>query len=374
MIGSTELTHLPGRTNPIYLEGRLLPLTAAQARALDLKDGDIIQALVRARGGDDLSLLIRGRQLNLPQTPATLGWQPGQSVWLQAQATAAGAVGLQALDDAPPPPGPPQSGPAFFSRVAHLLFRPPGMAQLAQLFQPGVLDALLQASGRADLQARWAGMQLSMAQLTPQALGQAMASAMGSEVWLGRGQMPPVAEDPKQLLRRLMAALREKDGLQGVDGLEEGESLDALDRLRAAVEDIEASQVQAVQAHGQRELLFSVVLPFADADPVELQFRRGPRQGGEPPPLTVNVHSRNRELGELWLQTQLHGLDRVDLTMWALDGAVATQARARAAELGQQLAESGLAMQSFQVVHGPRPEGTADWAPSGRGLVVDISA
>ena len=71
MIAPADLTQLPGRSNPIYLEGRILPLTVAQARALDLRDGQIVQATVQSRAGDDLALLMRGKQLDLPQMPAT---------------------------------------------------------------------------------------------------------------------------------------------------------------------------------------------------------------------------------------------------------------------------------------------------------------
>jgi hypothetical protein len=117
-----------------------------------------------------------------------------------------------------------------------------------------------------------------------------------------------------------------------------------------------------------------MVLPFHDAEPVEVVFRRAPRDGDKPPPLTVNVHSRSDVLGEIWLKTELHGTDRVDLHMWALQGEVARQATARSPELRQQLAEAGLAMQSFQIVHGARPVEPGQWRPSGRGMVVDVSA
>ena len=129
-----------------------------------------------------------------------------------------------------------------------------------------------------------------------------------------------------------------------------------------------------VQAQAQRELLFTFVLPFKDAEPVELQFRRPPRQGDEQPPFIVNVHSRNEALGEIWLKTQLNGLDKVELTMWALQGGVVEQAKNRSAELASTLTEAGLTMQSFQVIHGPRPDSQPDWKPSGRGMVVDLSA
>jgi hypothetical protein len=42
--------------------------------------------------------------------------------------------------------------------------------------------------------------------------------------------------------------------------------------------------------------------------------------------------------------------------------------------LRQQLGDAGLAMQSFQIVHGARPSEPGEWRPSGRGMVVDVSA
>jgi len=38
------------------------------------------------------------------------------------------------------------------------------------------------------------------------------------------------------------------------------------------------------------------------------------------------------------------------------------------------LREAGLNMRTFNVVHGARPIEVSDWTPSGRGLVVDVSA
>ncbi len=365
MIPPADLAQLPGRSNPIYLEGRILPLTVEQARQLDLRDGQIVQALVQARG-DELALLLRGKQVDVPKSPLTAGWQSGQTLNLQVVQTGANALGLQPLS---PQPMALAAAP-FFSRLGNLLFRPPGQEQLASLMKPGVLDVLLM--GRTDLQAQWRNIQLSMGRLDPQALAQAInravISAMGPESRLLRG-LPAPTEDPKQLLRRLMQALSDdRDGEGVADG-------DAVQSLARAIDDIEASQVQTAQAQAQKELMINLMLPFADADPIELQFRRAPRkEGQEPPPLTVNVHSRSQDLGEVWLKTQLPGLDRVDLTMWALREGVALQARARAGELTAQLSEAGLALQSFQVIHGPRPASQADWVPSGRGLVIDVRA
>jgi len=147
-----------------------------------------------------------------------------------------------------------------------------------------------------------------------------------------------------------------------------------IEKLTRADDDIEARQVQAVQAQAQQEVLFSMTLPFVDANPIELTVRRGPRQDGEQAVLTVNVHSKTEELGPVWLKTQLMNAQQIELTMWAENEAVVTQARARSYLLGDELRAAGLNMRTFSVVHGARPSEVSDWTPSGRGLVVDVSA
>ncbi len=385
MIEGAQASQSAGRANPIFLEGKLLPLDAAVARALGLKEAEVVQGTVQSGPGGNLALLLRGRLIDLPQPSP---WLAGQALSFKAMSVPGGGWNLQALPAsnagaplaasplpaaaaglglaglaAPPLPLALNDVGALVSRVANLLFRPAGLPELAQLFKPGVLDDLLQKLPRPDLQAQWRNLQLSMAQLTPQALQRAVAAGMGAEVWLARGLSPP-ADDPKQLLRRLLAALAKPDS----------EDEDAsISPLKKAVDDIDASRVQAVQAHAQQEVLLRMLLPFHDAEPVELVFRRAPRHGGETPPFTVNVHSRSQSLGELWLKTQLQG-EKVELTMWALQADVVRQARARAPELAEQLVDAGLAMQGFQIHHGARPAEPADFRPSGRGMVVDVSA
>ena len=347
LISGAEALVAPGRIHPIFLEGKLLPLQGSPAAELGLKDGQVIQATVSSQNGQPM-LVLQGRNLPLP------GLQPsqvGESIWLRAQGGTLVPVNAQPL----------------VSRIASLLYRPSVNTELSQLFQPGTLDELLSKVQRPDLQAQWRGMQLSMAQLTPAALRQAMMGAMGAEIWLARGMQPPV-QDTKQLLRKLIAEINVSSNVdEGVDG-------GVIEKLTQAVDDIEASQVQAVQAQAQQEVLFSMTLPFADSNPVELTVRRGPRQDGEQPVLTVNVHSKTEELGPVWLKTQLMNAQQIELTMWAENEAVVVQARSRSYLLGDELRAAGLNMRAFSVVHGARPSEVSDWTPSGRGLVVDVSA
>lgn len=347
MISGGEALVAPGRIHPIFLEGKLLPLQGSPAAELGLKEGQVIQAAVKSQHGQPM-LVLQGKSLPLPGLQAS---QVGESIWLRAQGGALVPLNTQPL----------------VSRIATLLYRPSVNTALPQLFQPGTLDALLSSVQRPDLQAQWRGLQLSMSQLTPGALRQAMMGAMGAEVWLARGMQAPV-QDPKQLLRKLMGELSLTAASE--DSADSG----LVEKLTQAVDDIEASQVQAVQAQAQQEVLFSMTLPFADANPVELTVRRGPRQEGEQPVLTVNVHSKTEDLGPVWLKTQLMNAQHIELTMWAEHADVVTQARTRSHLLGDELRAAGLTLRTFQVVHGARPAEVSDWTPSGRGLVVDVSA
>jgi hypothetical protein len=346
VISGAEALVAPGRIHPIFLEGKLLPLQGSPAAELGLKDGQVIQAAVKSQHGQPM-LVLQGRSLPLPGLQAS---QVGESIWLRAQGGSLVPLNTQPL----------------VSRIATLLYRPNVNSELPQLFQPGTLDALLSKVQRPDLQAQWRGLQLSMSQLTPGALRQAMMGAMGAEVWLARGMQAP-AQDTKQLLRKLIAEL-------SVSASDEEVDAGVVEKLTQAVDDIEASQVQAVQAQAQQEVLFSMTLPFADSNPVELTVRRGPKQEGEQPVLTVNVHSKTEDLGPVWLKTQLMNAQHIELTMWAENEAVVAQARSRSYLLGDELRAAGLTMRAFSVVHGARPSEASDWTPSGRGLVVDVSA
>jgi hypothetical protein len=383
VITGAEALVAPNRINPIYLDGKLLTFQASIAEALGLKDAQIVQAMVRLHG-DQPKLLLQGRMIDAPASALAA---PGESMWLRVQNKAEGQWSFQPV---PAPAGTQASSTALtltaptlmmapslapvVSRIANLLYRPTGAVELSQLYKPGTLDALLGTIARPDLLTQWRGLQLSMSQLTPSALQQAMMGAMGSEVWLARG-MPMAAQDPKQMLRKLIDAINTNN--LNANQLNDGDDTDSIgiiSRLQRAVDDIEASQVQAVQAQAQQEILFNMTLPFADANPVELTIRRGPKQEGESPLLIINVHSKSEELGPVWLKTQLANSEQVELTMWSEDPSVVSQARSRSSLLGQELSSAGLTMKSFQVIQGARPTETSVWAPSGRGLVVDVSA
>ena len=358
MIQAPEALPAPSRVQPIHLEGKLLPLPAQAAAELNLRDGQVVQALVRSAGAE-VALLLRGKLIQAPDLPLA---QPGASMWLRVSLQADGSWGLLPMSSGILPQA---AAEPLVSRIASLLYRPADAADLPGLMSGPTVSRLLESLRLPELQAQWRGLQMSLSQLTPEAMRAALLGAMGSEVALARGRAP-LNNDPKQFLRKLMQALDQQS--------EEPEATSERDQIKRAIDQLEANQVQAVQAQAQREMLFSMTLPFSDGSPVELVFRRPPRQPDGPPVITVNIHTRHEWLGPLWLQTRLVGLDQVDLIMWAPQGETAAQARSRQAELDAELRQAGLVLQGFQVIHGARPKAESEWVPSGRGLVVDLSA
>jgi len=347
---------------------------APTVQAMGLKDGQVLQASVQARDGS-LGFVVDGRVL------PTL--QPGNQdspllVNLRVEINQDGTATLHNLlapaakptTAAPPLALAPVSlagvlatvaeeapqrvilGPQdFFSRLGSLLFRANGLPELVNLFNSGTLDAVLRQVGRPDLQAQWSRQRLSMAQLSPRDVRSAVQAALGSERNLlnGLGNDTP-ANDTKQLLLSALASMGTLEELSGAD-------LGSAQQLQRGVDDLESAQVRAVQAQTQQELVFNMVIPFRDASPVEIQFERRRTSEGRSTPFTVNVHSTSADYGELWLKTELLDKDRVDLMMWARNAAVVDMAQSGAANLGAQLQAAGIAMRSFQVIHGERPGG-----------------
>ncbi len=359
----TEQTALPGRLNPFYLEGRPLPLATPLAQQLGLRDNQVVQGTIEMRG-DALKLLLNGRLLDLPPG---LRFRPGDSVWLRALMGAAGwslkpvdPRSLPAETTAATAAAEGELPAAGISRLQALALRPPGSPALMQLFQPMLASGLLQSSGSAELAALFQRMQLSMRGLSPEALqGAVLSSGFWMEALLARGQAAPMP-DTKTLLRRLVRALGEKDPATS-------------DALRGAIDDIESSQVESLAAQARGELSFSMVLPFADANPVAIRFFRPPRRPGqEAPPFSVDIHTINDVLGEIWLKTSVTKPAHVELMMWALKESVVRLARQKSDALGRRLADAGLKLDAFRVFHAPRPSLPDSWAPPG--AVLDVRA
>jgi hypothetical protein len=365
----------------------------SMAEQLGLQDGQVVQALVERKDGR-VRLWLKDFSFDLPngwvlkdgdkpflrvslnpggwglliQNPTDLSAATDKAnVALSALGGkgAAGAVsgaGFVAADAVASPN-------ATSNRLNTLVFQPPGFVAFRQLLQmidmraPQIAQLTM---GQSDVLARLSGLGLSMGQLQPLGLRKALAPYFRS-VENQLSQRQKVEDEPRSLIRQLLSSLGEEDTGASVNGLSED--------LHKALNELEAAQLQSAIDLNRGELNLRLMLPFTDADPVELHFQRPPRQpGDENPPLSVDIHSQSRRLGEVWLHTLIKAGHQVELTMWALREEVAQQARAHATELVMELGAAGLELQQFQIYNSPRPgTDTARPAPQ-RGLVVDALA
>jgi len=279
-----------------------------------------------------------------------------------------------------------QPDAAVSARLSALLSRPPDTSAWAHLFKSGALDQLLKwvthaaprssaatsalatpvgaAAPLAERFDQWPLLNLRMGGLTPRTLRDAMlASGLSAEALLARGDSRG-RPDVKTLLRQLMAVLQQGTNAHTV--------------VKDAFDDIERAQVDAAQALERRELAFSLVLPFSDAEPINLKFQRHAKRDDAPGHVyTVDVHTQNQRLGELWMRSQIHiQANRTDvaLTMWAVRADVAVQARAHVDDLRDELEAAGLGLIEVQVFNAARPNQDAAWTTPDAGTVLDVSA
>ena len=381
------------RATPVQLDMRPHWIETSMAEQLGLQDGQVVQALVEKKDGR-VRLWLKDFSFDLPN-----GWvlKDGDKPFLRVSVNPGGwglliqnptdpsaaadktkvaldGLGGKGLTGSPAAAGfvaadALASTSATSNRLNTLVFQPPGFAAFRQLLQMIDLRApqIAQLSaGQSDLLARVSGLGLSMGQLQPLGLRKALAPYFRS-VENQLSQRQKVDDEPRSLIRQLLGSLGEEDTGASVNGLSED--------LHKALNELEAAQLQSAIDLNRGELNLRLMLPFTDADPVELHFQRPPRQpGDENPPLSVDIHSQSRLLGEVWLHTLIKAGHQVELTMWALREEVAQQARTHATELVMELGAAGLELQQFQIYNSPRP-GTdpARTAPQ-RGLVVDALA
>ena len=308
---------------------------------------------------------------------------------------------MQSLSSAPPSPAP--LGPNdYFSRMGSLLYRPEGQPFLTQLFQSKTIEtALTQIAtvNQQELQSLWARMRPRISDLSPDLLRLALGAALGTERNLlrGRASLPNTVLDAKQFLYKMRGAISGVNDGSNPDEISV-QSWEQLNELQRSIDDLESAQLKTAlqtgpqnngdQAEPQlteppKDWSFQMVLPFRDADPLNLHFERRNNPDSHQAHFTVNVHSRSVDFGELWLKTELLGPTKVKLTMWAERESVANMARSGIDGLQEQLQSVGLSAPALQVIHGSRPLGDLDpgndipsdsTKPAPIGTVLDIRA
>lgn len=355
-----EAIHAITRTAPVHIDMRMAYVDAVEAKQLGLHDGQVVQATAAMRN-DQLKLVLNEHIFNLPLSPYI---KEGDLVQLRAQLLPSGKWALQLLHTGNFA-GPEAPHLAMPTRLNTLLFQPAGFVNLLSLLRPGVLETLVPVQDAGDLKKRIAAQRLSMGSLQSHGLRRFILGQLkSSEASLAEGD--PVEDNTKVLLRMLMA---ERSRVR------QQESEDSQDKLSHALDELEAAQVKSAQDLQKGDLNFAFVIPFKDADPVELQFEQKGNKPGQPKnPLVVNMHTNSRALGEVWLKTTINQGAQIDLTMWAVKSEIADLARFNASELTYEIESAGLVMGSFQVYNAPRPDATQKLAPPDHGALVDTQA
>ena len=374
-----DVVSAASRIGLVQAENRSVWVQTPVAQQLGLRDGQIVQATVEVRD-QRVRLYLKDFFFELPN-----GWvlKDGDKPFLRVshnagswgfliqahpngQAPAATAIPVNQLFGLNPgsvlPTEAAQPEPQS-NRLGMLLIHPPGFATFSKLLSDVAQGSLSTQAESGPLLQRLLQQRNSMAQINPSMLRKAvMGQARSIENILLQGQ--EAADDPKTLLKTLLSLLSEEGNNKGV-----------LRQVEDASTEFEAAQAQSAQKMQQGELSLHVILPFIDADPVDLHFQRPPRKKGqEEPPLSVDIHSRSRMLGEVWLNTQISKGSDVELVMWALRGEVAHLATERSGELGLELGSAGLQLQSFQIFNAPRPLARVGESSGTRGSVIDLRA
>ncbi|MFL2656402.1 MAG: hypothetical protein ACJ0F0_02075 [Burkholderiaceae bacterium] len=368
MLVTPDLVNAVAKINPIFLEGTL-KIAAPEAKALGLKDGQIVQAVIENRG-ERTKLIINNKEFDLPKNA-----QQATDTKFQAKIS----IGPKSALLIPTGLIPNTSGtglatnPTGFTPISphlmNLLLHSGGLVNLQQLFNVnGGLANLINVSGLADLITRLLGARPSISQINSSTIrDMILSSGLFTEMRLAQKQnVHPL--DQKNILYQISRIMGER-------------GLDA-SNINRAILDIESSQLESQQSMNNRELSFSLLLPFKDFGSVNLSFfRKAPTRSDPKPSYTFNLHTKNELIGEVWLRTVVEKEISLKMTMWALRTEISDKAKNSTKQLGDLLENAGLKIDSFEIFNSARPGKTKDHQPSklkplsgSFGSVVDIEA
>lgn len=385
LTGPDAIAQIPGgKVLPIYLEGRLIPVTNQVGRELGLSINEVVRSVVEIRG-DSLAIMVNGRQFDLP---AQLRFSPGEALWLRFIMFPNGYFAFKPISG--PGHNSPQSpaqvnksitstplstttasplGSGLSPAVTSLFAQPANLSGILQILSNaggmGSLLSLASALGPSAL-AQFLQSRPSMGHLSPELVKAALrASGLLSEAKLAKG----LSANPD-----LKLALRELLSSSAFGRLRSG-SLTS-QSLESSIREIESAQADALSAQTNRDLAFSFIFPFRDADPVLVSSFRPKQKAGSKvmPPLTLNLYTNSDSLGEVWMKATISDLRTIDLAMWAIREDIATRAVKAKPELAEELESAGIEMKGFLVFNGPRPAEPPRTPEDESGIIIDQKA
>jgi len=337
MIITADLANAVSKVNPIFLEGTL-KIAAAEAKSLGLKDGQVIQAVIENRG-DHTKLLIGKKEFEIPKN-----FHTGEGSKFQAKVSIV-SNGAAVLTPAGVSLAGGTTASSFIPLSPHfmnLLLHSSGFGNLSNIYASGILSSLATKGGLSDLISRILGLRLSINSLASSDIKNfIMNFGLFNEALLSKKQKLS-SNNQKVLISQLVRLLNER----GMDS----------QTISRAVLDIEASQLETNQGLQNREVLFSMVFPFKDFGDWDFSFSKMKNPKNENDSFyTFNLHTKNENIGEVWLRVVVENKNNLSMQMWATDKNTYAKAMKRSDQLNTLLSDAGLKITSFEVFNEERP-------------------
>ena len=339
MLGPEQLNVTP-RLSPLVLESSVaVAVSEKVAREIGLADNQVIRGVIATRGGL-IKLLINGQELGWASTKK---FKQGDSIDFRVRTTANGKILLPISVELAKPlkTANPLSSSGESSRLLSLLYKPGSGAIQSEFFKPSMVREVLTQSLDPNLSQTIAQIMYKMRGIAPNTVRDALlGSGLFGEFSLKTQVSGPL--DLKQIMRKLLFASKSNGSATGT--------------IEKIVDEIEGRQLEALQAQQKQELSYHFVMPFVDANPVEIHFQRGAiGVDGELPIWVINLHTKSEDIGELWLKTTVTPDLDIGMTLWADNIDTAEKASEATSSLEKSLAEFGLKLTNLTILNALRP-------------------
>lgn len=354
MLGPEQLNITP-RLSPLGLESSAaVAVSEKVAREIGLADNQVIRGVIAIRAGLT-KLLMNGQELDWASTKK---FKSGDSIDFRVRTTANGQTLLPISVELAKPlkTANPVISSGESSRLLSLLYRPGSGTIQSEFFKPSVVHEILARSIDPNASQAIAQIMYRMRSLAPNTVRDALlGSGLFGEFFLKTQVSAPL--DLKQVMRKLLLASKAIAPAAG--------------NIEKIIDEIEGRQIEALQAQQKQELSYHFVMPFIDANPVEIHFQRGAiGADGELPIWVINLHTDSDDIGKLWLKTTVTSDLDIAMTIWADLLDTATKATEAASGLEKSLEEFGLKLTNLTILNAERPLVATGFATPGH--VLDV--
>jgi hypothetical protein len=354
-----EQVNLNARSSPIFLEGVVaIKISEQMAKQLGLRDNQVVRGVIESRG-DLLKLILNNKEIDwIGSRRYRLGDRVDFRVSITDQGRSLQPITLPTIPSTVLPTHLAATEAPLSERLLQLLYRPHQASVLRQLFRPASLKTMLPLASSGSHPQLIGQLLSSMNSVSPHAVKNALLnSGLFTESQLAKKQF--IKQDIKLFLRNLLrvAAVQSQPHI--------------MTEIEQAIDQIESRQLETLQSQQNREISYSFTLPFSDAEPVDIEFKRGRYPDkDEADEWIINLYTDSPSLGQVWLKATLTDESKLAMIMWAESQHCAELARKASSELEYELQAFGLQLSQLQILNTSRPPSDREF--SGSGNVVDV--